>query len=287
MERDALLSNPVFARFLPGAETGSETVNLVCTSAGEVGVNISADHLVCDLTPLDSMAQRFGRVNRFGNGRARIDVAHPTEFNEDNEYDIHCEKTLELLERLNGDACSASLGEMMQCLTEEERRAAFSPRPTILPTSDILLDSWALTTIREDLPGGRPVAPYLHGLSELEARETQVAWREEVERLAGIDLADSDLSELLSDYPLRPDELLRDRSDRVHKQLAELAEEHGKRPVWLVDENGEVEKTALGDLVQQREGAITASWSFRRPRAGYRPGCSTAALSSVRLFHMT
>jgi CRISPR-associated endonuclease/helicase Cas3 len=253
LERDALLSNPVFARFLPGAEAGSETVYLVCTSAGEVGVNISADHLVCDLTPLDSMAQRFGRVNRFGNGSAKIDVVHPAVFNEDNAYDIHCEKALELLERLNGDACPASLGEMMQSLTEEDRRAAFSPRPTILPTSDILFDSWALTTIREDLPGRPLVPPYLHGISELEAPETQVAWREEVERLAGIDLADSDLAELLSDYPLKPHELLRDRSDRVHKQLAELAEEHAERPVWLVDETGEVEKAVLGDLVQRRE----------------------------------
>ena len=44
--------------------------------AGEVGVNISADHLVCDLTPFDSMAQRFGRVNRFGDGDAQIDVVY-------------------------------------------------------------------------------------------------------------------------------------------------------------------------------------------------------------------
>ena len=33
---------------------------LVATSAGEVGVDLDADHLVCDLSTLDSMIQRLG-----------------------------------------------------------------------------------------------------------------------------------------------------------------------------------------------------------------------------------
>lgn len=77
LERDALAKqDPVFARFLPSPNPKVApqvgTVYLVCTSAGEVGVNISADHLVCDLTPFDSMVQRFGRVNRFGQGDATL-----------------------------------------------------------------------------------------------------------------------------------------------------------------------------------------------------------------------
>ena len=79
---------PIFARFLkpPKPEAGENerwkvtpkpgTVYLVCTSAGEVGIDISADHLVCDLAAFDRMAQRFGRVNRFGTGDAKIDVVH-------------------------------------------------------------------------------------------------------------------------------------------------------------------------------------------------------------------
>ena len=68
LERDKLVDHPIFQRFLPGAKEGDSTAYLVCTGAGEVGVNISADHLVCDLSPFESMAQRFGRVNRFGDG---------------------------------------------------------------------------------------------------------------------------------------------------------------------------------------------------------------------------
>lgn len=76
-ERDRMIkTDSVFARFTADTEaipaTGS--VYLVSTSAGEVGVNMSADHLVCDLTPFDSMIQRFGRVNRFGKGEARIEI---------------------------------------------------------------------------------------------------------------------------------------------------------------------------------------------------------------------
>jgi CRISPR-associated endonuclease/helicase Cas3 len=78
-ERDRLAtSDPIFARFgRNSAATPQEgTVYLICASAGEVGIDMSADHLVCDLTPFDSMAQRFGRVNRFGEGDTGIDIVY-------------------------------------------------------------------------------------------------------------------------------------------------------------------------------------------------------------------
>lgn len=51
---------------------------LVATSAGEVGIDLDADHLVCDLVAWERMVQRFGRVNRRGGeGRqAKIMVIH-------------------------------------------------------------------------------------------------------------------------------------------------------------------------------------------------------------------
>jgi CRISPR-associated endonuclease/helicase Cas3 len=41
---------------------------LVATSAGEVGVDMDADHMVCDLVAWERMVQRLGRVNRRGDG---------------------------------------------------------------------------------------------------------------------------------------------------------------------------------------------------------------------------
>lgn len=42
------------------------SVFLIATSAGEVGVDLDADHMVCDLVAWERMVQRLGRVNRRG-----------------------------------------------------------------------------------------------------------------------------------------------------------------------------------------------------------------------------
>lgn len=47
---------------------------LIATSAGEVGVDLDADHMVCDLVPWERMVQRLGRVNRRGDGDAKVVV---------------------------------------------------------------------------------------------------------------------------------------------------------------------------------------------------------------------
>lgn len=50
------------------------SVFLIATSAGEVGVDLDADHMVCDLVPWERMVQRLGRVNRRGDGDAKVIV---------------------------------------------------------------------------------------------------------------------------------------------------------------------------------------------------------------------
>ena len=61
--------------FLAGSEGPPERpAFLVATSAGEVGVDLDADHLVCDLVPWERMIQRLGRVNRRGGGDARVAI---------------------------------------------------------------------------------------------------------------------------------------------------------------------------------------------------------------------
>ncbi len=56
-----------------GADTRPEKpAFLIATSAGEVGVDMDADHLVCDLVEWERMVQRLGRVNRRGQGDAKV-----------------------------------------------------------------------------------------------------------------------------------------------------------------------------------------------------------------------
>lgn len=47
---------------------------LVATSAGEVGVDLDADHMVSDLVEWERMVQRLGRVNRTGGREAKVVV---------------------------------------------------------------------------------------------------------------------------------------------------------------------------------------------------------------------
>jgi CRISPR-associated endonuclease/helicase Cas3 len=247
-ERDALSNDATFRRFLPDPEPGQETVYLVCTSAGEIGINISADHLVCDLSTFESMAQRFGRINRFGTRTdTRIVVLHPKTFAEKDERDSRRRKTLDLLHGLAGDGSPAALSK----LDANARLEAFEPEPTTLLTSEILFDAWALTTLRERLPGRPPLEPYLHGLQEQEPPTTTVAWRLEVEIIGETLRAHHPPTDLLEEYPLKPHEVLRDRTDRVLKHITTLATKHPETPVWLLDEDGTLEFPTLKELADK------------------------------------
>ncbi|MCP9452385.1 MAG: type I-U CRISPR-associated helicase/endonuclease Cas3, partial [Nitrospira sp.] len=247
-ERDDLAKkDPIFARFMPRPEVdpAQGTVYLVCTSAGEVGVDISADHMVCDLTPFDSMAQRLGRVNRFGDGDASIDVVHVAskkdngsqeKNGERSPLELAIERTRSLLAKLPSqtDGSFDASPMALHGLSEAERLAAFTPPPVIRPVNDILFDTWALTSVRERLPGRPPVADWLHGVAEWDPPETYVAWREEVEVIQGDLLAQYKPEDLLEDYPLKPHELLRDRSDRVRKELEKIAAREPDCSCWLI-----------------------------------------------------
>ena len=270
LERDGLVKRPIFQRFLPESNRDKDvklaegTVYLVCTSAGEVGVNISADHLVCDLSTFESMAQRFGRVNRFGEcPDTEIHFVYPKEFDEKNELDVRRKRTLALLHELNGDGSPAALGD----LDAKARQAAFAPTPIILPVSDILFDAWALTSVRDKLPGRPHVEPYLHGVSGWEPPETHVAWREEVERITGDLLTENWPKDLLEEYPLKPHELLRDNSSRVYDRLKKL-KAGAKTPVWIVDDDDKVEVTTLGKLIDAGKESIERMTVLLPPSAG-------------------
>lgn len=280
-ERDELVKNPVFQRFLPESsriddvEVARGTVFLVATSAGEVGVNISADDLVCDLSTFESMAQRFGRVNRFGKcDDSSITVVYPQEFphtkkisdaekavadgkkdaekklrkaKESSALDIALENTLELLHKLGGDASPAALEQ----LPAAERAAAFSPLPKMRVATDVQFDAWALTSIRDRIAARPPVAPYLHGEAEWEPPETHIAWREEVDVIKDELLNIYPPEELLADFPLKPHELLRDVSSRVLMKIASLAAASSdkKLNVWLVPESGEIKTLPISCFV--------------------------------------
>jgi CRISPR-associated endonuclease/helicase Cas3 len=266
-ERDELVASEQFSYFSPDAAPPDESVYLVCTSAGEVGVNISARHLVCDLSTFESMAQRFGRVNRFGNFEdTRIDVVGPTTFDDVAPFEASLQKTWLLLGRLNGDASPRALASV----PPDERQAAFAPLPNIPFASDVVFDSWSLTTIRDNLPGRPPVETFLHGIVDREPPETHVAWRDEVDLLIGDALerfTPGELEDLHDDYPLKPHESLRDTTNRVYDRLNNLAA-GDDTPVWIISTDGSVEAITFGELRKRGKDFLNYKTVLLPPSAG-------------------
>lgn len=279
-ERDELVKNAVFARFLPRPDKDVKlrdgTVFLVATSAGEVGIDLSADHLVTDLPPFDALAQRLGRVNRYGEGDAEVHVyceklKEPQKAKADgddedddededdkpgkrrDEYDDARFFTLALLRELpvRGDKRRDASPMALRALPRDTRVKASTPQPDILHVDSMLFDRWSYTTITEALPGRPPVAEWLHGSAEWEPFRTTVAWRREVKWLTREHLGRERLDDFLADYPLRSRETLSDVTGRVLKHLQKLAarDQEGMQFAWLVRHDRPAEIMKLVDIV--------------------------------------
>ena len=225
-ERDRLTEHPVVQRFSPMRDRvpRGDTAYLVSTAAGEVGANYDADHCVCDLTTLENMIQRFGRVNRLGLfPESAIDVVLNEEaLKKAREGKANpsrpLAKTLELLESLDGDASVAKVSQIVGC------REACQPPPVLLDLDDWTLDAWSATGLRSaDFPQRPDVALWLHGLAEAERPETQVAWRFELDAMQAFDGAEA--AEWLQDYldmlPLHRQELLKEPAHEVRKDAGD------------------------------------------------------------------
>jgi len=220
LERDELLDKPVLRRFLDGEErpadrSGEEPAVLVSTSAGEVGFDLNADHMVCDAAPLDSMIQRLGRVNRRGYADAKIRafVAKEKSPGKKRTWESAAAATLTYLEQLGKnedgtlDASPRALDQLRKGLTKEQLQEALSPEPDTVELTDILLDAWSMTTITARMPGRPPVAPWLRGLSD-EEPQTTIAWRAELD-LDGFGQLDvSDIEEWFDAHRVLPRETL-------------------------------------------------------------------------------
>ena len=262
-ERDALVeNNPVYCALLTPGATVDETIYLVSTSAGEVGIDLDADHIVCDLVALDSMIQRLGRVNRRGGDErsARVDVVVMAEQKLGVMHDLVA--TRAALQRLpqNGDGSfKASPREvtklLKETLTDSERTVAFSPHPPAPPATDILFDAWSLTSINEKLPGRPEVAAFLHGITN-DLPETYVAWRAEVPLLHQAGVSDAAVRDWFRACRLKSHELLRDNTDRVFAEIAKIRDDPEREPalpIILLDERGEATRMVLGDLPRKKK----------------------------------
>ncbi|MBA4160126.1 MAG: type I-U CRISPR-associated helicase/endonuclease Cas3, partial [Gemmatimonadetes bacterium] len=176
---------------------------LFATSAGEVGVDLDADHMVSDLVEWERMVQRLGRVNRRGAGEAKVVVFSVTdpdgrtaarkqpddrskkEAEAAHEYERMrvLRKPLTRLPRAEGgrDASPGAIRELkLRAGTDEDLTvlldAATTPPPLRPALSRALVDAWSMTSLEQHT--GRPeIAPWLRGWEEKERSQTRVVWR--------------------------------------------------------------------------------------------------------------
>ncbi len=239
-EREALQGWLEQNGFLGDASSAPETPTfLVATSAGEVGVDLDADHLVCDLVAWERMIQRFGRVNRRGGEErsARIDVLAlpPKKKASEEEHDIFLSRR-DSLKRLPAvgteeahDASPAGIEQVKQeaaddLMLREMLDKASTPLPLRPPLTRPVVESWSLTSLDEH--AGRPdIAPWLRGWVD-EQPQTTVAWRRTLpwRRDANEPLA-GDVESHFEAAPIHLEETLETTTQQVMEALLKRADE--------------------------------------------------------------
>jgi CRISPR-associated endonuclease/helicase Cas3 len=253
-ERDELVEQSVFARFRQRHRDRAQLdhpIFLVATAAAEVGINFDADHAVCDLVTLERMVQRFGRVNRFGDGAASIRVVL-SDGGDNQQANSPQATTLALLQSLPKSAkgFNASPAALTKLITSHsDTHNAFAPRPPCPPLDEARLDDWSLTT----LPGrdfARPQVSYwLRGLTPDDTPHTWLAWRADLEYAATAD----DAAQMAQTIPLRPAELAQVNTLRAGDLIGKLRERAPEAFAALLDPAGNWSGLRLGDLPEKKE----------------------------------
>ena len=251
-ERAALTEGAVWRRFTHRERPPphAPSVYLVSTTAGEVGVDLDADHAVMDLSTLDSMVQRLGRVNRAGEGDAQVTVVFtareasgpdstPTSYRE------RCEAaraaTLDALRRLSGLS-----PKTLRALDPDTVAACSAPTARPAPLDAVVLEAFAATSAALARP---PVAVYLRGVSE-EAHTAQcfLAWRRDVAELVGLGTAVA--GEVLAFFPPTSEELARVPASYAQKLVRCAIErlDGAALPLVVVGSDGAAFAAAVHDV---------------------------------------
>lgn len=256
--------------FLAGSERPGGHTFLFATSAGEVGVDLDADHMVADVVAWERMVQRLGRVNRRGGRVAQVLlVADP-----ESPWAAPVGELLGALPTLEDDHKDASPAALLGLRRTHgaQLAAATTPEPLRPALSRPLLEAWAMTSLTEHT--GRPeVQPWLRGWEKDDFPQTVLVWRRHFP--PGVTEASARLAATFFDAaPPHATERLETETYRVVEWLVKRASDVAQRrprtiadsePVaWALDTAGEPKGVyTLAELV----GVKTATARKRLGRA--------------------
>ena len=233
--------------FFSGNNAPDKAAFVIATSAGEVGVDLDADHMVMDLVPFERMVQRLGRVNRLGgeDREAHIVVIEEPDKSLPDDLKERAKKTALLLRGflpllrgflpllrgfLPPAAFKAGPGALIQLKEalksrgcEQCIRDASSPDPLHPALTRPLLDAWSMTSLKEHT--GRPeVQPWLRGWIDDDPPQTTLVWRKFLPvRVQGGAASKREVADFFAAAPPHLTEILEVPTYGVHEWLFERA----------------------------------------------------------------
>lgn len=277
-EREALFNWLKETGFVDGAnnEVAIPTF-LISTSAGEVGVDLDADEMVCDLVEWERMVQRLGRVNRRGHKQAHIEViaVQPKEKKQGAEEWkdrlARLRAPLDKLPAISGGGRDASPGAIAALKENEALKEllekAQTPAPLRPELTRSLVDAWSMTSLEEH--AGRPdIQPWLRGWEKNDEPHTNIVWRKYLPvRDRGADATREEIETFFEAAPPHLSEVLEAETWRVVEWLIARAELAMKAPpraqrkntidapsedgiaVFVMDRRGKFERSlTIGEL---------------------------------------
>ncbi len=247
---DAESASPasVFAMFTkPASDGGRVQRYLVSTSAGEVGADLDADDMVSDISTIDSLVQRLGRVNRSGGRSSRAVVVYSDDAIKKNKgASKRLCASLGLLKRLVADGpFNASPRNLSPILDAQATSDMLSPVPDTQPLTPDIVDMWSMTSLAE-LPARPAVHHWLRGHDKHQVPETHVAWRRDAGALARQD--EGVIEDVLDLYPLLPHEMARDLTPNVRKILEKITAQHSGLKAIIRRRDGTVRVKTIGEI---------------------------------------
>ncbi len=264
--------------FLAGSTLDrSGPVFLFSTSAGEVGVDLDADHMVCDLVTWERMVQRLGRVNRRGDGEADVIVlVKPPKKTKEKETQAieDWQRPMRALHRNDDGSFDGSPGALLDlkaraAADESLQRVldqATTPEPLRPALTRPLVQAWAMTSLEEHT--GRPaIQPWLRGWLANDPPQTSVVWRTHLPvRVGGASPRKKEIEGFFEAAPPHLSEVLETETFRVVKWLAARAKRVGKQQARQ-DGAGERPPLCPDDVVAFAlgpDGKFRASFSFAK-----------------------
>lgn len=261
---------------------------LIATSAGEVGVDIDAEHMVCDLVAWERMVQRLGRVNRRGEGDAEVAVfwskstskakKKPAEVGSGvagGDVDpcalvaANSKAVLECLPKFGDgvgrDASPRALRRLLETAQNNDAlkdkiAAATTPEPLRPALNRALVDAWSMTSLQSHT--GRPeVAPWLRGWIDDDKPRTTVVWRRHLPVQTGRAserLSKSDIKAIADFFEAAPPH----QSEKLETETFRVVE-------WLcaraADADADKAESDADDVVEYNEGSLTENKTSLRP----------------------